>query len=61
MTYVDLHGRRHHRPGQGHASRRGQRCVDRRMVLTTESAVVDKPEPPAPAAAAVATATGTGH
>ena len=30
-----------------------------RMVLTTESAVVDKPAPPAPAARAAATATGT--
>ena len=42
---------RHHRPGQGDPQSAVANAASiARMVLTTESAVVEKPEPPAPAA-----------
>ena len=56
------HGRRDHRPGQGHALGAGERGSIARMVLTTESAIVDKPEEePAPAAGGHGHGHGHGH
>jgi hypothetical protein len=57
--YVDLAKAGHRRPGEGHPQRGRQRGVDRGLLLTTESLIVEKPKAPAPPTTATVMGTAT--